>query len=177
MIAEPVLALADWLRDPDTGINAYLPGLALEAADEELALVPIVRVLDPFRDEEAFANTEPGAYPALVVTPAGPVDVEGEVNQNEQNGESTQLSVRLIQDDIQSPRAIVANSYYMTALNRAISGFFADSAAGSAARQRGHVHIIACLKRSYALAYEAMGNAKTAGAMVLTLSTRDIEAT
>lgn len=177
MIHRCVIAVSDWLRDPNTAPNAYLAGLTLEEEDAGLALPAVAIVLDPFRDDAAFTNAEPGRYPAWYVTPASPVDVQGEVNQNEQDGDGLDLLVRLVVEELASAKALRIVAYQMTALNRSISAFFAETVEGRAARERGHVQIISCLSRSYALAYEDLGAAKVVGAMVIRLSTRDTEAT
>lgn len=177
MIHRTVIALSDWLRDPDTGPNAYLADLAREAGDETLQVRAIKCVLDPFRDEEAFGDKEPGRYPALVVTPASPVDVAGEVNQGEQDADpGLDLLVRIIVEDIPGPRALVELAYLLEALNRSVSGFLAETVAARTARQRGHVQIITCAGRTYALANEAVGAAKCGAAMILRMTTRDTEA-
>lgn len=178
MIHRVVIALSDWLRDPDTGPNAYLGGLTREVDDEALEVRSIARVLDPFRDEEAFGDKEPGAYPALIVTPASPVDVVGEVNQDEQDADpGLDVLVRVVVEEIPGPEALRELAYLLEALNKAVSGFFAETVAARAARQRGHVQIITCLARTYALASEQVGQAKVGGAMILRMSTRDTEAT
>lgn len=177
MIHRCVIAYSDWLRDPDTGPNHYLPDVVREEGDETMAVRPIVRVLDPFRDEEAFGDKEPGAYPAIVVTPASVVDVQGEVNQDEQDADGFDLLARILVEDIPGPRALVELAYLLEALNRSTSGFLAETEAGRAARQRGHVHIITCSGRTYALANESVGAAKCGAAMIIRLTTRDTEAT
>lgn len=177
MIHPCVIALSDWFRDPDTGPNAFLPTLVLEPEDAGLVLEPIKRVFDPFRDMEAFANTEPGAYPSLLVTPASPVDVAGEVNQNEQDAlDALDLLVRIVVAEIVGPKALRQLSYYLVAVNRSVSAFFAETEAARTARQRGHVQIITCQRRSYALSDEDLGAAKVGGQMLLRMTTRDTEA-
>ena len=111
------------------------------------------------------------------MSPAGPVDVEGEVNQNEQNGDSFLLQVRVVVAEILGPRTLRQLSYYATALNRAVSAYLASDAAGEAARARGHAQVVACLGRSYALAAEDLGAAKVGAILLLSLSIRDTEAT
>lgn len=177
MILQVLAAVAEWLEDADTGPNAYLAGVGLEPDDAALELAPIVAVFHPYRDRAAFAFEEPGRYPSLFVNPAGPVAVEGEVNQDEQNGDSLQVAVRVLVNNITSPETLRRLDYYLTAINRSVSAFLASDAAGEAARTRGHVQIIACLSRSYALADEEIGQAKVGAILLLNLSIRDIGAT
>lgn len=178
MIYRCVIALSDWFRDPNTGPNSFLVGVAREDADEAMLVRPVARVLDPFRDEEAFGDQEPGAYPALVITPASVVDVVGEVNQDEQDGDpGLDVAVRLIVEDILGPRALIELAYLTEALNRSVSAFFAETEAARTARQRGGVQIITCIARTYALANESVGAAKCGAVMIIRMSTRDTEAT
>lgn len=177
MIYAVIVALAEWLEDPDTGPNTFLPDVEREPNDATLEVPPFAAVLQPFRDEEVFKNVECGRYPALYVTPAGVAETEGEVNQGELNG-ATALPVllRIVVEDVHGPRALRVLDYQLTALNRSISAFFADSAAGQAARQRRHVQLLVCASRSYALAYEDLGAAKVGASLLLTITTRDTEA-
>jgi hypothetical protein len=175
VIHRPVLAISDWLRDPNTGPNRYLPDLTLEPEDSDLALEPIKAVFDPFRNPEVLENTPPGRYPALMVTPASPVEVQGEVNQDEQDTDGMDVLIRLVANELRTPKALRKQAYYLHALNLSVSGFFADDAAGQAARQRGNVQIIAALSRSYALAYATIGDAIVTGEYLIRCATRNLE--
>lgn len=177
MIYLCIASLSDWLRDPNTSPNVHLAALTLEEDDLALPLPPIAAVFDPFRDRQAFDFTEPGRYPALIVSPAGPVEVEGEVNVGEQNGDSFPVAVRVVVGDIHGPSALRQLSYYLTALNRCVSAYLASDAAGEAARVRGHAQVVACNSRSYALAAEDIGAAKVGAILLLNLFIRDTEAT
>lgn len=176
MIYPTIAAIADWLRNEATGPNAHLPVPTPEEKDWGVEVPRFVKVLDPFTDREAFANEEPGAYPALLVTPASPVEVDGEVNTDQLDGPSFTVQLRVIVEDIEGPRGLIVLSYLVEAVNRAMSAFLADTPDGTAARTRRHVQIIGCTGRTYALAYEAIGAAKVGAVWAGTFFTRDLEA-
>lgn len=176
MIYPVIIAIADWLKDDSTGPNAYIPAAEPEAKDAGVSVPRFKCVLNPFTDREAFANEEPGRYPALLVTPASPVEVDGEVNQDQLDSPSFTVQLRVVVEDIEGPRGLIVMNYLIDAVNEAMSAFLADTPAGSAARTRRHVQIISCTGRSYALAYEAIGAAKVGAVWAGTFFTRHIEA-
>lgn len=176
MIYQTIRALAEWMEDPDTGPNHYLPDVERESDDAQLDVPLIKVVLHPFRDAAAFGNTEPGRYPALIVSPAGAAGTEGEVNVGELNGDEFPVQLRLVVAEIKTPKALRVLAYQGEAINRAVSGFFADSDAASAARQRRGVQMITCAGRSYGLAFEDIGTAKCGFILLITVTTRDTEA-
>lgn len=178
MIRLATLALADWMADPDLGPNAFLPAVAVDPLDETLTLAPIAVVFDPFRNDEACALlTEPGRYPALYVLPDGPLEFEGEVNQDQLDAATLAFRMWLLLEENLTPRGNRIASYYLTAINRALSAFCAETVAARAARERESCQLITCTSRTYAITYDDVGSSKRLGvALLATFTARNTEA-
>lgn len=172
------LALAQWLADPDVGINAFLPTVVVAPEDEGVGIDPIAAFFNPFEHDAACdLNKEPGRYPACYVTPDGPVEFDGEVNQNELDAGAMSFRIWIVFEQGLSPRGHRLASYYLTALNRALSAFCAETPAARAARQREYCQLITCTARIYDFTQDDVGGVQRLGVVMLTSFTvRNTEA-
>lgn len=176
MIDVAVCAVADWLADPNTGPNATISAVLREPGDDALTLPPIVRVLDTFRDDDAVGDAMHGPRPRLVVYAASDTTTEGEANQATLAADPVTVAVELEVDAVLTARDRRIVAYYLEAIVRSLTGFLADTPAGSTARQRRGFHMIHATRRRWGFAAEAVGDGVIAAAVYLDLHIRDARA-
>lgn len=146
--------VTDWLAGDVGGsmrVNTYIAGVPRFAGDAEPD--PFVFVTDIYRagntdsGRAAKAQDLPSRYPALIVTPSGPVPMEGEIGVDQRDAVLT-VAISIEQRMSDFAKAAQWASYYAKAIERAIVPFLAETEEGRTARGEGNatgIYVIGCV--------------------------------
>lgn len=147
--------IADWLCGDIGGgmlrVNSFIAGVPRFAGDAEpdpfVFVTDIYRAGDTNSGRAAKAEDLPSRYPAIIVTPSGPVPMEGEIGVDTRDALLT-VAISIEQRMSDYARAAQWASYYAKAISRAMVPFLAETEEGRTARGEGNatgIYVIACV--------------------------------
>jgi hypothetical protein len=176
MHLELVRMVTDRLADAALGVNAMLQTLARdEPTDVDPAALAVLFIGDETRDLHVAELREPPATPAIYVAEDGPLAVEGEVftdtHRDTLPGAGVPIAVRLILRGTNTVELVQARCYYMRATVKSLKTLLDNASAG--ATERNGISLEGCESFTYGRWSEQIGNAKTAGAVVMVVKGRD----
>lgn len=169
MMLEPVIMIAEWLRDANYGVNKKIQDLPLVTGHVRPSMIRAV--LDPFSD----ANTAKGLYPtntpSLIVAPKNPAEWQGTVMTADRTSQNVTVQVQLFDRVANSQKGWQAVHYTLRSIIRSLREWNKNDHA--AARIRNEVQVICITSLQYGeVLYGEPPNA-VVGMVEFTMTVRD----
>ncbi len=175
MQLEVVRCVTDWLRRPDArGLNAKLAGVLRDVDHAGPVAVSLITCpFDPGADGSACAEwKEPGSFPAIYITPDGPVTAFGEVATTTRASDRVAVAIRYLARG-NDGRSRVEAAYVARAVVKSLREMLKQDVDALAGRTRNEVTILNASAMTWGPWLESVGTAQAVAVVGAEFTVRD----
>lgn len=172
MILETVRIMTDALADGSYGVNVKLAAIPIDVGDD--AAPPVAVIGDITRDRWAAELMDPPKIPALLVAPAGPGFLKGEVLAGPiRLAETIPIDVIYIGRDVDSQDALAHMMLTFRAVLQTLRDLMGNDQADD--RVRNNVCVVSAKDVTWGLAEMPLESAGATGALTVSFEVRDTD--